>query len=396
MQDLLRLRRKGLLLVILLVITACQQEQAPIQQPPPEVSVAAPLVKDVTEWDEYTGRLRAVETVDIRARVSGYLQSIHYKDGAIVKKGDLLFVIDPRPYKAVMDATEAEVVRTRVRLQLAKNDLQRARRLYKSRAISEEELDARTQEEKQAIAALEAAQAAVRSAQLDVEFTEVRSPLNGRIGRKLVDIGNLVNGGTANSTLLATIVSLDPIHVYFTADERSFLKYLRMAREGVRPSSRTAPNPVQLRLADEEGFPHQGHMDFVDNRVDEATGTMQGRAIFENPDLILTPGLFGHVRVQGKGPYRALMIPDDAILSDQAKKYVLVMDDQNIVKRRYITLGRIIEGLRVIPNGLKPADTIVINGVLRAREGAPVNPKRETIQDPAAKRQTVVSGQTDP
>ncbi len=366
-----------------------------MQQPPPEVTVAKPLEKEITEWDEYTGRLKGVETVDIRARVNGYLQSIHFKDGAIVNKGDLLFVIDSRPYKAVLDAAEAEVNRSRARLQLAKNDLKRVQKLFQSRVVSEEELDRRTQEEKQAVAAVTAAQAMARSARLDVEFTEVRSPINGRIGRKLVDIGNLVNGGTANSTLLATIVSLDPIHVYFTADERAYLKYLRLARKGVRPSSRTTPNPVQLRLTDEEDFPHRGHMDFVDNRVDEATGTMQGRALFDNPDLTLTPGLFARIRVLGKGPYRALLIPEDTILSDQAMKYVLILGEKNIAKRRYIESGRIINGLRVIEQGLKPDDEIVINGMLRVREGAPVNVQREVLHDPTDRKQRANGRKTE-
>lgn len=372
-------------IIPMLLLWACQPDQETYrQQPPPEVTIATPMEKQITEWDEYTGRLRGVETVDIRARVNGYLESIHFKDGALVKQGDLLFVIDPRPYKATLDGAAAELERSRIRLQLAKNDLDRAKRLFKSRAISEEELDARTQEEKQAKAALTVARAAVRSASLEVEFTEIRSPIDGRIGRNLVDLGNLVNGGTANSTLLATIVSLDPIHVYFTADERSFLKYLRLAREGVRPSSRNTPNPVQLGLADEEGFPHQGHMDFVDNRVDEATGTMQGRAIFDNPNLTLTPGLFARVRLLGKGPYRALLIPDEAILADQAKKYVLVIDDQNTVNRRYVTLGRIVDGLRVIEQGLKVIDKVIINGVLRAREGSIVKPREVEITVPTA------------
>jgi len=375
--------KQCLVLLLVIVLAACQQEQQPFQPPPPEVTTASPLVKDIIEWDEYTGRLQAVEEVDIRARVSGYMESVHFKDGAIVKKGDLLFVIDPRPYQAVLDQSEAELTRARITLQLAKNDLDRAKRLYKSRAISEEELDSRTQEERQAVANLEASKAAVQAAALNVEFTQVKAPVAGRIGRNLVDIGNLVSGGSAESTLLANIVSLDPIHVYVTADERAFLKYVRLDREGSRPSSRSTATPVHLQLADEEGFPHKGHMDFVDNRIDDETNTMQGRAIFENPDLVLTPGLFAKVRLRGKGPYEATFLPDEAILSDQSKKFVFIVDEKNIAIRKEVSLGRIIDGLRVITAGLNPNDKVIINGVQRVRVNTPISPKPSEIKDPA-------------
>ena len=375
--------KQVLVVLVILILAACQQEREQFQPPPPEVTVAPPLVKEIVEWDEYTGRLQAVEEVEIRARVSGYLESVHFKDGAIVEKDDLLFIIDPRPYQAVLDQSTAEVTRTRIRLQLAKNDLERAKRLFKSRAISEEELDSRTQEERQAVASLEAANAAVNAAELNVEFSEIRAPVSGRIGRNLVDVGNLISGGSADSTLLTTIVSLDPIHVYVTVDERAFLKYVRLDREGSRPSSRTNATPVQMQLADEKGFPHHGYVDFVDNRIDIETGTMQGRAIFDNPDLVLTPGLFAKIRVPGKGPYEAIFVPDEAILSDQSKKFVFVIDANNSAVRKEITLGRVIDGLRIITSGLNENDSIVINGVQRVRAGTPVNPIPTEIKDPA-------------
>ena len=360
-------------------LLACQQEQQQFQPPPPEVTIASPLIKEVTEWDDYTGRLQAVEFVEIRARVDGYLKELHFNDGQIVNKGDLLFVIDPRPYQATLDESKADLTRANTRLKLAKNDLERAQRLFKSRAISEEELDQRQQEKQGAIADVQAAQAAVRSAELNVEFTHVRAPITGRIGRNLVDIGNLVSGGSANSSLLATLVSLDPIHVYVTADEQAYLKYVRLDRAGSRPSSRDTPNPIYLGLADEEGFPHKGHMDFVDNRIDPATGTMQARAIFPNPDYVLTPGLFARVRLLGKGPYEAMLIPDEAILADQSKKFVYVLGENNLAKRKVVELGRRIEGLRSVLKGLEPSDKIIISGVQRVRTEAPVTPKQGEI-----------------
>ncbi len=377
----LRVCKVFVLLSTFLILFSCNQNQSEVAPPPPpDVTVSKPLVQDVTEWDEYTGRLQAVDEVEIRSRVSGYLESINFKDGEIVEEGQLLFLIDPRPYQAVLDQNKAALTRAQVRLKLAKNDLNRAQRLFKSRAISEEELDSRTQEERQAVAALEEAKAAVNAAELDVEFTQIKSPIKGRIGRNLIDIGNIVSGGSAESTLLATIVSLDPIHFYFTADERAFLKYVRLAKEGSRPSSRTTANPVQLELADEDGFPHHGVMDFVDNRVDEATGTMQARAIFENPDLLLTPGLFAKIRLLGKGPYKATLLPDASILSDQSIKFVYVLNSEsNTVDRREIELGRTFHNLRVITKGIEENDLVVINGIQRVRVGSKVNPNDGSI-----------------
>jgi RND family efflux transporter MFP subunit len=363
-------------------LTGCGPSVAPPPAAAPEVSVARPLVRQVTDWDEYTGRLEAVDAVEIRARVTGYLQSRHFDEGALVDKGDLLFVIDPRPYEAVLDRARAELERAQIRLDLAQNDFERAERLFRSRAISEEELDARSKERQEATAALTAARAAERSAELEVEFTRVHAPVSGRIGRELVSEGNLVSGGSPQSTLLTTIVSLHPIHVYFTADERAFLRYQRLDQEGERESSRTAENPVRLQLADEEGFPHIGHMDFVDNRIDRATGTMQGRAVFPNPDHFLTPGIFARVQLQGRGPYDALMIPDAAIGADQAERFVYVVDEAGVAQRRPIELGRRIGEHRIVASGLEPDDVVIVDGLQRVRAGSAVAANEVKVAEP--------------
>jgi len=372
---------RSLLPPLILLLAGCGGT-APPAMAPPEVTVATPLVRKITDWDEYTGRLAAVESVEIRARVSGYLQSVHFQDGELVKKGDLLFVIDPRPYQAALDEARADLTRSRVRLELAVNDLDRARRLFASRAISEEELDARTKEKREADAALEAAQAAEKASALNLEFARIKAPISGRIGRKLVTVGNLVTSEGNNATLLTTLVSVDPIHVYFTADERAFLRYTRLAEQGIRPSSRNVANPVRLQLADEQGFPHEGVMDFVDNSVDETTGTMQGRAIFANPGGDLTPGLFGRIQLLGEGPYEALILPDEAIGTDQAQRLVYVVGDDNVVAARPVMLGRPLGALRVVRSGLKPTDRVVINGILRVRPGSTVTPVAGQIPEP--------------
>ncbi len=363
------------------LFVACEDTGAPQALPPPQVSVATPLVRQITDWDEFTGRLAAVKSVDIRARVSGYLESVNFTEGALVEKGDLLFVVDPRPYTSVLDAAKAELTRARVRLQLAKNDLERARRLHDSRSISEEELDARTQETREATAAMEAAQANVESAQLNVEFTSVTAPISGRISRAFVTEGNLISGGSENATQLTTIVSLDPIHFYFTGNEQIYLHYLRLDRTGARPSSHDAQNPVRLRIADEKDFVHHGHMDFVDNRIDENTGTMQGRAIFPNPDYIFVPGMFAEIQLLGEGPYEAFLIPDEAIGADQAQQFVFILDSENVAHRRVIETGRLDGMLRVVRNGLSRGDRVVVNGIQRVRANKPVNPQTVDLEE---------------
>jgi RND family efflux transporter MFP subunit len=359
-------------------LPATKEPQAPAVALP-KVTISRPVVREIIEWDEYTGRLEATESVEVRARVNGYLQSIHFKDGAIVKKGDLLFVIDPRPYQAELDRMTAELQLAHARLELAKSDYARAQKLLQFRAISQEEADTRAATERQAQESVEAGRAAVKAAKLNVEFTRVTAPITGRISRKLVTEGNLINGGTAEATLLTTIVSMDPIYVYFEADERSFLKYARLSQNGKGPSSREARNPVYLALADERGFPRRGYIDFLDNRLDPRTGTMSGRAVFSNADLALTPGLFGRVRVQGSTHYNAVLVPDEAVGSDQAQKFVYVMNGDNTVEYRMVQLGPLVHGFRVIREGLKPDDWLIVNGIQRAKTGATVSPEKRDI-----------------
>ncbi len=350
---------------------------------PPQVTVATPLVRKITDWDEYTGRLAAVESVEIRARVTGYLQSVHFQDGALVKRGDLLFVIDPRPYQAALDGARAAHNRAGVQQASAARDLERGQGLVASRVISDRDLDALTSTKLAADAALAVAAAAEKAAALNLGFTRITAPISGRVGRRFVTVGNLVTGEGNDTTLLTTLVSGDPIHVYFSADERAFLRYTRLAEQGIRPSSRTVANPVRLQLADEQGFPHEGVMDFVDNRLDEATGTMQGRAIFANPTGDLTPGLFGRLQLLGEGPYEALIVPDQAIGTDQAQRLVYVVGADNVVTPQPVTLGRSLGALRVVRSGLKPTDRVVINGIQKVRPGAVVNPVEGQIPEPA-------------
>jgi RND family efflux transporter MFP subunit len=365
-------------LALVFFINACRSP-APTAAPAPKVTVSMPIVRDVVEWDEYTGRLESTESVEVRARVSGYLQSIHFKDGQVVKKGALLFVIDARPYQAEVDRLSAELQLAQARLELAKSDYARAQKLLEFRAISQEEADTRAATERQAQQSVEAAAAAVKAAKLNVEFTRVTAPISGRISRRLVTEGNLINGGSAESTLLTTIVSLDPIYCYFEADERSYLKYARLDREGSRASSRRTQNPVYLALADEKTFERKGYIDFVDNRLDSKTGTMSGRAVFTNKDSSLTPGLFARVRLQGSNPYPAVLVPDEAIGSDQAQKYVFVVNGDNAVDYRAVQLGPLIHGFRVIREGLRADELFIANGIQRARAGIKVNPEKRPI-----------------
>jgi RND family efflux transporter MFP subunit len=365
------------------LLAGCKSDAQAPASPPPTVSVAQPLAKSVTDWDEYTGRIEARESVEVRARVNGYLNSIYFREGAIVKKGDPLFVIDPRPYEAALTRAQGDLAQAENRLSLAINNVERAGRLLKSRAISEEEFDTRRTERQQAEGALQSARGDLTTARLNVDFTRINAPITGRIGRKLVTEGNLVNGGTAQSTLLTTIVSLDPIHFYFSADEQAFLRYVRLDQSGEREISRTAPNPVRLRLGDEKDYSHEGKMDFVDNRVDVATGTVQGRAIFPNSDLLLTPGLFAQVLLKGRGPYNALLIPDAAVGTDQAQRFVYVIDQDNVAKRRQVRLGRWIgDSLRIVEDGVKPEDRVVINGLQRVQLEKPVTPQEGKVEDP--------------
>jgi RND family efflux transporter MFP subunit len=359
-------------------MTACAQQQpAAAPPPPPKVTVSQPISREVVEWEEYTGRLEAVESVEVRARVNGYLQSIHFKNGATVKQGDLLFVIDPRPYQAELERAKAEVALANVRLERTGKDLARAQMLVRSRAVSEEEVDTRVSDQRQAQESVQAARATVNAAQLNVEFTQVRAPISGRISRNLVSVGNLVNGGTTQSTLLTTIVSLDPIYCYFEADERSYLKGIRQLRNSDRTNGRASKQPVYVALTDEENFPHQGFIDFLDNRLDQNTGTITARAVLPNPDLLLAPGLFARVRMPAGDKYKALMLPPEAVGSDLSQQFVFVVDDQNLVQYHQVTVGPLLDGLRVIRDGIQPGDWVIVKGVQRAKTGAKVDPIKQ-------------------
>jgi RND family efflux transporter MFP subunit len=368
--------------LMLLMIACAQQPQATAPPPPPKVTVSQPSSRDVVEWEEYTGRLEAAESVEIRARVNGYLQSIHFKDGAIVKKGDLLFVIDPRPYQAELERAKAEVALAMARLERTDKDLARAQKLLQVHAASQEEVDTRVADQRQAQESVQAARAMVNVAQLNIEFTQVRAPINGRISRYFVSIGNLISGGTTvQSTLLTTIVSLDPIYCYFEADERSYLKAMRLLHGGERTNGREGRPPAYVGLADEEAFPHQGYIDFMDNRLDAKTGTITGRVVLPNPDLLLASGLFARVRIPVGSKYKALLLPPEAVGSDLSQQFVFVVDDQNLVQYRKVTLGPIIDGLRVVRDGVQPEDWVIVKGVQRAKTGAKVDPIKQAIPD---------------
>jgi RND family efflux transporter MFP subunit len=370
------------LCAVALVVVACSRQQTQ-EPPPPKVTVARPIERELTDWDEYTARLEAVDSVEVRARVSGYLQSVHFREGSLVNKGDLLFLIDPRPYEAQLRRAEGDLELAESRVNLAQKNLARVAFLVKSQAMSKEEAETRAALVRQAEASVAAAKAAVDAARLDVEFTHVTAPVSGRASRKFVTEGNLINGGVGTQgTLLTTIVSLDPLYVYFEANERDYLKYVRLAKSGARPSSRDFKNPVHVGTADEQGFPHEGYMDFVDNQIDRGTGTIQGRAIVPNLDGLLAPGLFVRLRLIGSGRYRALLIPDDAVQSDQAEKFVWVLDADNRVRYRQVKIGTLHDGLRVVNEGLTPEDRVIIQGVQRARPDIVVDPEEKTIAPP--------------
>ncbi|MDF1740049.1 MAG: efflux RND transporter periplasmic adaptor subunit [Verrucomicrobiales bacterium] len=364
----------------LLISCGAEKEGPPPEPGAPEVTVGKAIARDITEWDEYVGRLVAIDDVELRARVSGYLEKTHFKDGQIVEVGDLLFTIDPRPYQAQVDRAKAQLAQANASLTLARTNLKRAESLLKTNAISAEEVDIRRGSELAATAEVQAAQAELAAVNLDLEFTEVKAPVAGRISRDLVTPGNLVTGGSGASTLLTTIRSVDPIHCYFEADEAAYLKYLRLDLEGKRATSRDGTaNPVELGLADEKGFPHKGVMDFVENAVDRNTSTIQGRAVFDNPDRTLTPGLFTRIRLQGSVLEGAVQIPDKAIGRDQSENFVWVVDDQNLAVRHGVELGPLIDGLRVIRSGVAAGDRVVINGLQRIRPGTTVSPIEEVI-----------------
>jgi RND family efflux transporter MFP subunit len=360
--------------------------------PPPQVSVAQVLQKRVKDWDEFTGRLQAVETVEIRPRVSGYIDRVAFTEGKVVKRGELLFVIDPRPYKADYDRAAADLKRFKTSLELASIEQKRVQHLKESGAVSQEELDERSSTVAQVEANVAGAAAALESAELNMSFTTVTSPIDGRVSRAEVTRGNLVTGGSNGGTFLTSVVSIDPIYLYFEGDEATYLRYIQMARAGERPSSRDAPNPVRVGLANEEGFPHVGTMDFVDNQVNPQTGTIRARAVLQNKDGLYIPGLFARVQLLGSGEYSAILIDDRAVNTDQDQKYVLLLGPDNKIEYRRVKLGRVIDGLRIVRAGLKPGDVIVVNGAQRVHPGITVAPQKVAM----AADTTVASEQQPP
>jgi RND family efflux transporter MFP subunit len=338
----------------------------------PQVTVAAAISREVKEFDEFTGRFEAVERVEVRPRVSGYISSVNFTDGSEVKKGDVLFVIDPRPYVAERDRAQAQLAQARSALALAKSERDRAVNLLAQHALSQEEFDTRTAGHEQAEANVKAAQAALDSAALNLEFTRVTAPISGRISRALVTSGNFVANG---QTLLTTLVSLDPIYVTFDGDERVYLKYAKLARER-HASLPEDGDPVEVGLADEDGFPHHGSIVFLDNALDPATGTIRSRALLHNSERIFTPGLFARVKLLGGGQHTAVLVNDSAVGTDQTVRYVLVVGADNKVLYRPVELGPIVDGLRVVQKGLAAGETVVVNGLQRVRPGAQVAPQR--------------------
>jgi RND family efflux transporter MFP subunit len=360
-------------------LSACTKSANQAAAKPPEVSVAQVVEKRVKDWDEFTGRLQAVETVEIRPRVSGYIDKVAFTEGSQVKSGDLLFIIDPRPYQAEYGRAAADVKRFKTAQDLARIELARVQRLRDSGAVSEEELDQRKSTVAQGEANVAGSEAALETASLNLNFTRVTSPIAGRVSRAEVTRGNLVTGGNNGGTLLTSVVSMDPIYLYFDGDEQTYLRYTKMARLGERPSSRDTPNPVQVGLADEEGFPHSGTVDFVDNQLNPQTGTIRARAVLPNKDGQFTPGMFARVRLLGSGEYTAILIEDRAVNTDQNQKYVLLLGANNQIEYRKVKLGRVINGLRVVLEGLKPGDVIVVNGAQRVHPGVTVTPQRVTM-----------------
>jgi RND family efflux transporter MFP subunit len=374
---------------VMALLAACGQGQQPAQgaPPPPTVTVANPTKRTIVDQDEYVGRFVAIDSVEVRARVSGYLEKVHFTDGQIVKQGDLLFTIDRRPFQNTLDQARANLATAKSNLTYAEGDLARGQQLVRDRTIAEQTFEQRAQAKRNAEAAVAAMEAAVRQAELDLQFTELRAPVTGRIGDRRVSPGNLVAGGTTagtgTTTLLATIVSTDPIRFEFTFDEASFLRYERLSKE-TRNGESWASTPVTLKLIDEKDFVHHGRMDFVDNVIDRASGTIRGRAVFANPDSLFTPGMFARVRIPGSAPYEALLVPDVAIGTDQARKYVLVVGTDNTVAQKYVTLGELVGDLRVIKSGLGADDRVIVNGLIRARPGGKVTPQEQGAAPSAA------------
>jgi membrane fusion protein, multidrug efflux system len=367
----------GALSVVVLslgALTLGRTKEPPAAPPLPAVTVAPVEQREIADWDEFTGRLQAVDAVEIRPRVSGYIKRVDFAEGKEVKKGEVLFEIDPRPYQAALAQAQAELEKARSAAALAASDVERAGKLVKAQAISREEYDSRTSAEAQGGATVRAAEAAVQTARLNLDWTRVRSPIAGRVSNAMVTPGNLVQAGPPEATLLTTVVSLDPMYLYFDSDEQTYLRYAGLAKSA-GTNWRNARLPVYLGLANEDGFPHEGRLDFVDNQVDPNTGTIRTRAVFSNKSRALTPGLFARVKLVGSQKSKALLVRDAAIGTDQDRKFVLVLGKGDTLAYRPIVPGRLSDdGLRIVTSGLTPDDRIVVNGLMRVRPGVKVAP----------------------
>ncbi len=351
-----------------------------VASPALSVKTATPLFKKITEWDEYTGRFEASNRVEVRARVSGFLEKVNFTDGELVKKGQVLFVIDQRPFKIELDQAQANYAQSISSLKSAQDNFKRVESLRETGALSIEEYERRKQVLVHAEAGVQLAQAQVDKAELNLEFTEIKAPISGLVSRDRVNEGNLVDGGSANSTMLTTIVATSPIHFYFTESESDYLKYVRLASDGKRKSVRTEGLPVEIKLADEEDFLHEATLDFVDNEIDRQSGTIESRAVLQNEDHLLEPGMFGKARLMGSAKHDAIMIPDEIIGTNQSLRYVYVLGNNNQVVSKNVSLGPLhSNGLRIIRGGLAPDDHLIINNIQKVRPGMVVNPQESNI-----------------
>ena len=365
----------SLIVLLALTLSGCgDKPPPPAAAAAPPVTVAQPTKRTVTDWDEFTGRFEAVEEVQVRARVGGFVTSVEFRDGAFVNTGDLLYVIDPRPFEAIAEQADGQLSDARAKAELGKRELDRALTLNQTQAVADSVVDQRRQALQAANASILQAEGALKAAKLNIEFTHVVAPIAGRVSRHLVSVGNLVQGSDGGATQLTSIVSLDPIYIYFDMDEATYLKNNRLYFEGKRPSSRDTPNPVEVALTGETKPSHTGKMDFLDNRLDLGTGTLRSRAVIQNKDFSILPGQFGRVRLIGSAPYEALLLPDTAIATDQSRKIVFVVKDDDTVEAKPVVLGPLDDGLRVVREGLKPEDRVIVEGLQRARVGAKVSP----------------------
>lgn len=370
----------------LLIFSAFEKkEEKEIAQNQPQglpVEVSNPVFEKITEWDEYTGRFEASNRVEVRARVSGYIENVSFKDGQSVNKGDVLFTIDQRPFKIALNQARASYGQAQARLTIAQDNYNRVQSLRESGAVSAEEYDSRKQALAGAKASLQLAQASVDNAKLNLEFTKVKAPISGRVSRDMVNEGNLIDGGSSNSTLLTTIVATSPIHFYFRGSESDYLKYSRLAQNGERGSSRSTANPVFLKLQDEDEYVHEAVMDFVDNEIDRSTGTIEGRATLENKDGLIEPGMFGKARLLGSAEHEAILIPDEIIGTNQSVRFVYVVGEDNTVAVKNIELGPLhTNGMRIVRNGLTPEDVLITNNIQKIRPGVAVSPIQKSLTE---------------